>query len=264
MPDDKQRLSAQFDLLFKKPPRFNNQLSVASVKEKHTDNVDIAYELISNLDNSTLAIQGPPGTGKTYTGSHVIAKLVADGKRIGITAVGHAVIANLLEEVAEASNCAVTIAHRGDKTQATAPGCKLLASDKEKKKIREALDKGWVVGATAWTWAATPMIQELDYLFVDEAGQMALATVLTASRAAKNVVLLGDPQQLEQPQRAAHPEGSEIAALAHLIGDRQTITEDQGLFLDTTYRMHPRICDFTSEQYYDCLLYTSPSPRDRG
>jgi len=255
LPDDEQRLSAQFDLLLKNPPRFTKKISIASVQKKHTDSVDIAYELISNLDNSTLAIQGPPGTGKTYTGSHVIAKLVAEGKRIGITAVGHAVIANLLEEVTEASKGTVTIAHRGDKTQATAPGCELLSSDKEKKKIKDALDKGWVVGATAWTWAATPLIQELDYLFIDEAGQMALATALTTARAAKNVVLLGDPQQLEQPQRAAHPEGSEIAALAHLIGDRQTITEDQGLFLDTSYRMHPNICDFISEQYYEGKLH---------
>lgn len=258
LPDDKQRLSAQFDLLLKNPPRFNNHVSIASVKEKQTDSVDIAYELIRNLDNSTLAIQGPPGTGKTYTGSHVIAKLAAEGKRIGITAVGHAVIANLLEAVTEASKGTVTIAHNGDKTQATAPGCELLSSDKEKKKIKEALDKGWVVGATAWTWAATPMAQELDYLFVDEAGQMALATALTTARAAKNVVLLGDPQQLEQPQRAAHPEGSEVAALAHLIGDRQTIVEEQGLFLDTTYRMHPHICDFTSEQYYEGKLNPAP------
>jgi len=81
---------------------------------------------------------------------------------------------------------------------------------------------------------------------------------LTAARSARNVVLLGDPQQLEQPQKAAHPEGSEIAALSHLIGDKQTIADEQGLFLDTTYRMHPSICRFTSEQYYENRLSAQP------
>ena len=92
---------------------------------------------------------------------------------------------------------------------------------------------------------------------------MSLAMALAAAQGAKNVVLLGDPQQLEQPQRAAHPEGSEIAALSHLIGDSQTITEGQGLFLDTTYRMHPNICRFTSEQYYESRLGSEPTLKNQ-
>ena len=258
LPDDEQGKTAQFDLLTRCPPRFKNKLNMDSVQKEHSNSLDIAYKLISNLKNSVLAIQGPPGTGKTYTGSHVIAKLAAQGKRIGITAVGHAVIANLLESVTKASNDPITISHLGTEAQATAPGCEVIKSDSEKSNVKNALDNGWVVGATAWTWASSALTEKLDYLFIDEAGQMALATALTTARAAKNVILLGDPQQLEQPQRATHPEGSEIAALAHLIGDHQTVTRDQGLFLDTTYRMHPRICDFTSEQYYEGRLNSAP------
>ena len=110
------------------------------------------------------------------------------------------------------------------------------------------------VGGTAWLWARPELEGRLDYLFIDEAGQMSLAMALAASRAAKNVVLLGDPQQLEQPQKGAHPEGAEVAVLTHMLGGNQTLPAEKGLFLDQTWRLHPSICAFTSQQYYDGRL----------
>ena len=242
--------TAQFDLLTRRPPRFTSAENINELLARADTTIDQTYQLVSKLNQSVLAIQGPPGTGKTHTGSHVIARLLKAGKRVGVTAVSHAVIANLLSAVIEADSTAL-IAHKGDKKQVTNPQCERLA---DKDGVLAAIDDSKAVGATAFTWAAPELAQQLDYLFIDEAGQMSLAMALTAARAAKNVILLGDPQQLEQPQKAAHPEGSEIAALAHLIGDNQTIDANQGLFLDTTYRMHPGICQFTSEQYYDGRL----------
>ena len=98
------------------------------------------------------------------------------------------------------------------------------------------------------------MEQQLDYLFIDEAGQMSLPMALAAGRAAKNIVLLGDPQQLEQPQQGTHPEGADVAALLHLLDGAETIPDEKGLFLKNTWRLHPSICQFTSEQYYDGRL----------
>ena len=49
----------------------------------------------------------------------------------------------------------------------------------------------------------------MDVLFIDEAGQMSLADVLAVSQAAKKLVLLGDPQQLERPLKGSHPDGAE-------------------------------------------------------
>ena len=249
--------AACYDLLAKRPPRFRNNVKIPS--NIPAENLQkVAYELISNLDNSVLAIQGPPGTGKTYTGSSVILKLASGGKRIGITGGSHAVIANLLNGIYKAADGEIKTKHKGTKKQAAANGCKPLSDNKG---VVKALDEGHIVGGTAWTWASEPLQENpVDYLFVDEAGQMSLATALAAGRGAKNIVMLGDPQQLEQPQKAAHPEGSHIAALTHLIDGKQTVSEDQGLFLNTTYRMHPRICQFTSEQYYEAKL-TSHSDR---
>jgi len=92
-------------------------------------------------------------------------------------------------------------------------------------------------------------------LFIDEAGQMALSHALAASRSARNVVLLGDPQQLEQPTKGAHPDGADVAALVHVLDkDQATLRDEQGLFLDRTYRLHPEICMFTSDLYYESRL----------
>jgi uncharacterized protein len=77
---------------------------------------------------------------------------------------------------------------------------------------------------------------------------------LAASRSAKNLILLGDPQQLEQPQRGAHPEGADVAALSHFLDGRKTMPEDRGLFLKTTRRLHPEITKFTSEIFYEGKL----------
>lgn len=93
---------------------------------------------------------------------------------------------------------------------------------------------------------------------INEAGQMSLANVLAISPAAESVVLLGDPQQLDQPQKGVHPPGAEVSALAHLLSGRATIEPEQGLFLGESWRLHPDICSFTSEVFYDGRLGSRP------
>jgi uncharacterized protein len=112
-----------------------------------------------------------------------------------------------------------------------------------------------MVGAgTAWLWAAPEGFETVDVLFVDEAAQMSLANVLAVSQAAKTVVLIGDPQQLDQPTQGSHPEGTDVSALDHILGGQRTISPDKGLFLEQTWRLHPDICAFTSELFYNCKL----------
>ena len=77
---------------------------------------------------------------------------------------------------------------------------------------------------------------------------------LAVSQAAKTVVLIGDPQQLDQPMQGSHPEGTDVSALDHILGGLKTISPDKGLFLDQTWRLHPDICLFTSELFYDGKL----------
>jgi len=118
--------------------------------------------------------------------------------------------------------------------------------------------KAQVIAGTVWLWARPELNATVDVLFVDEAGQMSLANVLAASPAAKSIVLLGDPQQLDQPQRGVHPPGADASALSHLLNGRSTIGEDQGLFLSESWRLHPDVCTFTSELFYDNRLMPRP------
>ena len=103
-----------------------------------------------------------------------------------------------------------------------------------------------VAAGTGWVWADPDAATAVDVLFIDEAAQMSLANVLAVSQAAGTVVLLGDPQQLEQPMKGSHPEGTDVSAFHHLLGGHQTIAADRGLFLEETWRLHPLICSFTS------------------
>jgi superfamily I DNA and/or RNA helicase len=111
-----------------------------------------------------------------------------------------------------------------------------------------------VLGGTAWLWARPEFARAVDVLFVDEAGQMSLANVLAVSHAANSIVLLGDPQQLEQPKKGSHPEGVNMSALHHILGGHQTIPADRGIFLPVTWRLAPSICAFTSEVFYENRL----------
>ena len=216
--------------------------------------------LCSELDGGVLPVQGPPGAGKTTQGARAILAFAAAGKRIGIMAVSHKVIDNLLVAVRKADSASsqpqrLHLVHKDDERDGV-DGIEFA------KTTREALGRiapCTIVGGTAWLWADADAIGRLDVLVIDEAGQMALAQALAAARAARNLVLLGDPQQLEQPTRGAHEDGADVAALVHLLGPTQaTLRAEQGLFLDRTYRLAPAICAFTSEAYYEGRLLSDP------
>ena len=103
-------------------------------------------------------------------------------------------------------------------------------------------------------WARPEYFEALDVLIIDEAGQMALADVVAVAQAARNLVLVGDPQQLQRPLKGSHPNGVEQSALQYLLGEHLTIPADMGLLLPETWRMHPNICRFTSQLFYEDRL----------
>jgi len=112
-------------------------------------------------------------------------------------------------------------------------------------------------------WTRPEYFEAVDALFIDEAGQMALAEVVAVGQAAKNLVLIGDPQQLERPVKGSHPAGAEKSALEHLIGEHKTIPAGLGMLLPETWRMHPKICGFTSEMFYEERLTSRPLLQQR-
>lgn len=245
------------DLLMKREPLLTGGQKISDFNTNQ-DTVESAIQIALNLDKSILPIQGPPGAGKTYTGANMIIALVKAKKKVGVTAISHSVVRTMFEKVHELSvkeGVSIEFVHKVSDIVNYAPW---IAEKDNSQKALDALQDGKVVGGTAWLWSDDKATGSLDYLFVDEAGQMSLSQVLAASRAAKNLVLLGDPQQLEQPQRGAHPEGSDVAALSYLLDGHPTMPVGKGLFLETTRRMHPSIASFTSEVFYEGRLKSLP------
>ena len=242
------------DLMLRRAPQLANGETVRVLPGELSEVT--ACRIGSAMRETTFAIQGPPGAGKTFTGARMICDLVKRGKKIGVTALSHKVIRKLLEEVvkaaAEKEIRGVRSMQRWNDGEAEPD----IAVAKKNEEILEALEsrRANVVGGTSFLWSREEMSNAVDVLFIDEAGQMALADVISVAHAAKSLVLIGDPQQLERPLKGSHPEGAEKSALEHLLGENKTILPEVGLLLPETWRLHPNICRFTSELFYEGRL----------
>jgi uncharacterized protein len=213
---------------------------------------DALLRLGDALDGEVLAVQGPPGTGKSTSGAQLIRALLDRGLRVGVTALSHQVIGGLLSKVGRPAlqKC----------TEEQACGAAGVEVTESNDRVVAALTNGEhnLVGGTAWLWARADLRELVDVLFIDEAGQFALANAVAVSRCARSLVLLGDPQQLTQPTQAQHPYGAGVSVLEHVLGGHATMPPDRGVFLDRTYRMHPQINDFVSITSYEGRLLTAP------
>lgn len=238
-------------LLLRESPLIGGQ----AIRNSGEKTVDAAVRVALSMAGGIFPIQGPPGAGKTFTGAKMICELVRNGKKIGITANSHKVIRLLLNEViklAEAGKINLQCVQKPSEPEAN---INRLSFVKKNEELLAAISSGChVAGATAWFWSRPDAMEAVDVLFVDEAAQVSLANVLSVAQAGKSVVLLGDPQQLDQPIQGSHPEGTDISALNYILEGEQTISPEKGLFLEETWRLHPRICEFTSEIFYDGKL----------
>lgn len=246
---------AILDFLLRSKPRIKNHAgdAIAPSHEPEAKLKEI-ISAIQNLDNSYLTIQGPPGAGKTYTAKHVIAALIKNGAKIGISSNSHKAINHLLVET--------VIYSRKENIQGHFFCTSDTGSDLEinnihiikNEKLLENIASACVMGTTAWGFARPDMENQLDYLFIDEAGQVSVANLIAMSRSAKNLVIMGDQMQLGQPSQGSHPAESGLSILDYLLHEAPTISDEMGVFLETTYRMHSSINKFISHFIYDDKL----------
>jgi len=243
------------DLLMRMPPRIGDQ----PIQQDGEPTLDAALRIAPLLQPGVFPIQGPPGAGKTHTGARMICALVQAGKTVAVTANSHKVIRNLLNAVVTAADEVGVDVQCMQKPSDKEDDVHRLRFTTKAPELLGAIGHGiHVGGGTAWLWASPDAADAVDVLIIDEAAQMALANVLAVSQAASTIVLLGDPQQLDQPMQGSHPEGTDVSSLHHILGGEQTIADDRGLFLAETWRLHPDICAYTSELFYRGRLHPRP------
>jgi uncharacterized protein len=248
------RYRAAYDVLTNAPPRLRGIACGAAIQPPVPDEAALRA-LVDALDESYLFVQGPPGSGKTYVGARLIVDLIARGKRVGITANAHAAIHNLLDEVervAAERGVRFTGKKKATKGKAESYYTGALIANDEKTLADPAAS---LVAGTAWAFGVETMDQQLDYLFIDEAGQVALPHAIAVMTAARNTVLLGDPLQLPQVTQTKHPGDVGASVLAHLLGDElRPVAPERGVLLTDSYRMHPDVCGFISDLLYESRL----------
>ncbi len=251
--------AALLDFLDRRPPRISGH-DRGPLARAGEDPVDAALRLVPAMDGTTLSIQGPPGSGKTTTAARVILDLLDRGRRVGITSNGHKAIVNLLGKCAELRDGRLACLKAGgdpdDPFFRRCRGARYVGTARDAAGL---VDRCALIAGTAWLFSRGELHDRFDYLFVDEAGQVSVANLTGMSRAARNLVLVGDQMQLPQPVQGAHPGDSGLSTLEYLLGDWPTIPPELGLFLDRTYRLHPALCDFVSDAFYEGRL--SPAPR---
>jgi uncharacterized protein len=253
------------DLVFRRAPRIKGHGGGPIIDPKRELIAEL-IDVVGRLDQTTLCIQGPPGSGKTYAIGNVIAQLLKEGKRVGITANSHKAILNALKAVCEACAAGQVTARLvkvGDDCDDPLVKGGHIAKIESADIVAELATNGVVVGGTAWAFSRPELAQRLDYLFIDEAGQFCLANVVGVGLSAKNLVLVGDQMQLSQPIQGSHPGESGQSGLEYLLNGRQTIPAEFGVFLNETRRLHPDVCRFISDAVYEGRLAPHPSTSAR-
>ncbi|MDJ0336907.1 bifunctional RecB family nuclease/DEAD/DEAH box helicase [Cryobacterium sp. PH31-O1] len=248
------------DILRRTPPRTGaGRLTPVSADGT---TIDAVIATLLDLDDSYLAVQGPPGTGKTYLGAHVITTLVQQhGWKIGVVAQSHAVVENLLGAVVTAG-LDVTLVGKVAKTGADPAPVAYTALPKDGQLLfgLQHAATGFVIGGTAWDFSNAARIprHSLDLLVIDEAGQFSLAATIAASAGARNLLLLGDPQQLPQVSQGTHPEPIDQSALGWVAAGHDVLPATRGYFLADSRRMHPAVTGPVSRLSYGGVLRANP------
>jgi predicted RecB family nuclease len=210
-----------------------------------------------SLDGSYLFVQGPPGSGKTYNGARMAIALMKAGQRVGITALSHKAIHKFLEDLEDAA-LEEGNHFRGMKKCGSDPGSKFETG---RGLVENTADNGamldpelQLLAGTSFLFSREELDQHVDTLFVDEGGQFSLADAIAVGTAARNLVLLGDPNQLSQVSQGSHPPGANASVLSHLLGEDETVRPEMGIFLEETWRMRPEVNAYISETFYEGRL----------
>jgi uncharacterized protein len=184
---------------------------------------------------------------------------------VGVVAQSHAVVENLLDRVVAAGVDPSVVVKRPSPS-GTAGDWTPLGEKAVLPFVQQHQREGYVLGGTAWVFSNPNHVPrgELDLLVIDEAGQYSLANTIAVGVAARNLLLLGDPQQLPQVSQGLHPEPVDRSALGWLSDGHDVLPGELGYFLAESWRMHPALTAAVSDLSYEGRLRSrEPETTDR-
>ena len=225
------------------------------------------------LSSKISIIQGPPGTGKTQTILNIIANVVRSGKTVAVVSNNNSATHNVAEKL-EKKNASFLTAFLGSlankqKFLENQTGAYPNMSDWEMPtEERQQLDQ-----------ETTALSQELndiyDYLIVDEASQVDLATGVLAFSCARNIVIVGDLKQLPNVLTEDDIRTSDAIWQKYSLDERYRFSTHSLLssaleiwqdapvtLLREHYRCHPKIINFCNQKFYHGQLIVMTKDHD--
>jgi DNA polymerase III delta prime subunit len=207
-------------------------------------------------------IQGPPGTGKTTTALELLDFLLTNQfvpTPILVSGPSNAAVDNLLLGLVKRGRRVVRMGE-GDKIREE---CKPYLYGKGELAVEPRIAE--VICATCIGSGSGVFAREgitFHTVLIDECSQATEAACLVPiCHAAKQVILVGDQCQLQPFMR------SELAKHDDLGCSLFNRLCQQGMrpaMLDTQYRMHPGLCMFPSDAFYNGQLFTGVSRDSRA
>jgi len=200
-------------------------------------------------------IQGPPGTGKTLMLAHLARLLVADGRRVFVTALTHRAIHNALNKIPKVDN-AIPVCKIGEgrhMDDLEVPNYETFASSRFGDN-----SGGYVIGATPFALQSRRLSGvEFDVVLFDEASQITLPLAIMGMLAGSKYVFIGDENQLPPVTTFSVAEATQISIFNYLAG------RGNETMLNVTYRLNDVLTAWPSRTFYRNELKSSEDSASR-
>jgi uncharacterized protein len=274
--DGEEDFSPKFPLAHKYLHRMNTEFVPGYDPSQINDQMtasDILNEKVSNMNKSLITLQGPPGTGKSFCIKKLVAHLIKakPDVRIAITAHGHAILHSLANSIIKElvdSNISASIVQKVSTDYRIVNGEESITAQSEDNahvvqysRIKDSTNEPQndhasfpqITMGTNFFIGKEQYNQVFDYVIIEEAGQMSLVDTLVVADSGKNLIMVGDQNQLKSPIKRKDHNGAELSGLEYYVSEA-IVPKEKGVFIPITRRMHPEICTFVSKMYYESRL----------
>ena len=220
-------------------------------RDVQTTDLDEMAELVLGLDGRHLVIQGPPGSGKTWVSGRLIARLLAAGKRVGVASTSHKAIHKLLAEV-EAAGIDVQRRQARERRQP-----RVVLRERAHRRASPS-------GTTASTRRSSAAPPGCTRTRTSTAGSTTCSSTRRArcrsrtrsrwARARGTSCSSATRSSSRRCSRARTRTAPASPCSSTCSATTRRSPPDRGLFLETTYRLHPDVCGYISDEFYEGRL----------